>query len=297
MNTVQEVLDACTIEGNNVFLPDAKLDRKLYTDVNKKLTGIGGKWSRKEKAHVFPNDPNELFGRVTAGEKINLKKDYQFFETPMEMANDLVDLLFDDKPWKAHHHILEPQAGQGRLVEALHDYHFQNKLDFPYLDNIHLIELMENNYKELQRYYEHPIKNMDFLKYNKLINYFDFVIGNPPFTKGQDIEHFKHMYKVCATNGVVVCVMSASWVSNSTKKFKDFRKWLGFDEDSETDRDKLMRKEMSKGSAEVSFTRKSEHGNSEEILIKSYPAGTFKSSGTNVITTVIRLKKNDVSGF
>ena len=117
MKTTQEVFDQCKIEGNNVYLPQ-QLDKKLYVQVNKALVGIGGKWNRKEKAHVFPSDPSELLGRVQNGETINLKKEFQFFETPDELADRLVALAFD--PGYQLGAILEPSAGQGAIIDAIH---------------------------------------------------------------------------------------------------------------------------------------------------------------------------------
>ena len=76
---VQDVLDRCTIEGNNVFLPE-DLDRDVYTKVNKKLIGIGGKWNRKAKAHIFPTDPSELMGRVKLERILTLKNNSSFLK-------------------------------------------------------------------------------------------------------------------------------------------------------------------------------------------------------------------------
>ena len=45
-NTVLDVLGNCRVEENVLFLP-ANLDRKVYTDVNKVLEALGGKWNRK----------------------------------------------------------------------------------------------------------------------------------------------------------------------------------------------------------------------------------------------------------
>ena len=67
---VLSVLSSSRIEGNKVFLPDSQLDRKSYQDVNKVLDALGGKWSKKEKAHLFNDDPTDqleeviLLGRV-----------------------------------------------------------------------------------------------------------------------------------------------------------------------------------------------------------------------------------------
>lgn len=215
MNTVQEVLDASRIDGNNVYLPDVQLERKLYTDVNKKLTGIGGKWNRKAKAHVFSSDPTELMGRVLNGEKINLKKDFQFFETPQELADQLVE----HAEIESHHHVLEPSAGQGAIIEAIIRAH-------GYM-NISAIELMQQNIDFLnqQAFGEIKIMGGDFLDYSPYYK-LDRIVANPPFTKNQDIDHIRHMYDCLKHGGRLVSVASQHWALGTEQKCQDFRHFL-----------------------------------------------------------------------
>ncbi len=217
--TKQEVLDACTIKGNNVYLPDVQLDRKLYTEVNKALVGIGGKWNRKEKAHVFPNDPSELMGRVKDGENINLKKDYQFFETPRELADRLVEYADLER----HHHILEPSAGRGAIVNAI-----LREVETPIIS---MCEAMPENIDYLRKSYIAPgmsiFTETDFLtvepsKYGG----YDRVIANPPFAKNQDIDHVYKMYDMLNSGGRLVSITSMHWQISSNKKETKFRKFL-----------------------------------------------------------------------
>ena len=53
---VLNVLGECRADGNLLYLPSVQLDRKTYTEVNKVLENMGGKWNRKTKAHVFAED-------------------------------------------------------------------------------------------------------------------------------------------------------------------------------------------------------------------------------------------------
>ena len=169
------------------------------------------------------------------------------------------------------------------------------------LEELTAIEYMKENYNYLENNYNTDevgmkLMHMDFLKFDEYINYYDYVIGNPPFSKGQDIEHFYKMYEVCKPGGIVTCIMSVSWLHNSQKKFKAFRKWLGIEE-GQTWLEEIHRKEAAKGHSDYSGNRTTEHGNNEQVLIKTYPAGTFKESGTNVITCIIQIEKNDISGL
>jgi hypothetical protein len=87
MTTVEEVLNECKVVDKVVFLPDQQLERKLYLQVSQKLEFIGGSWNRKSGGFVFEHDPEPLLGRVKGGENVNLKKEFQFFETPKEIIN------------------------------------------------------------------------------------------------------------------------------------------------------------------------------------------------------------------
>jgi len=247
---VQAVLDNCRIEDNIVYLPNEQLDRKLYTLVNKKLEGIGGKWNRSAKGHVFLNDPSELMGRILEGEKINLKKDYQFFETPPELADKLVELAFE-VPYEIGR-VLEPSAGQGAIIDAIHRY----EPDIL----VHCFELMPHNRIVLEEKYGlHQIclyKQTDFLKSDKKECY-STIIANPPFTKNQDIEHLYKMYYSLEHGGRLVCIVSNHYENSVNRKEVAFREFL-----------------------EVN-----------EAEIHNIPMGSFKASGTLVGGKIIVINK------
>ena len=115
METI-EILKQCTVEGNVVFLPDTKLDRKEYLAVAQKLELIGGKWNRKEKGFLFEQDPIALLSDIQNGDNKNLKKEFQFFETPEDLAEELVKYIPKELP---NNTILEPSAGRGSIVRAV----------------------------------------------------------------------------------------------------------------------------------------------------------------------------------
>lgn len=62
--TTLAILGRVTIDGNLIFLPCGQLDRKQYLAVNEILEHIGGKWNRKQKAHVYAQDPTEALESV-----------------------------------------------------------------------------------------------------------------------------------------------------------------------------------------------------------------------------------------
>lgn len=214
--TKEQVLQNCTIDGNVVKLPNEQLERKLYQEVAKALELIGGKWKGgKVFGFVFTTDPTDLLDQIANGEKRNLKKEFQFFATPDKLADYLVELL----DVKRHHSVLEPSAGQGAIIKALH-----RKVGL--FDNmIHCCELMEVNRIFLRIMENTLLVCDDFFDYPYIVPY-DRIIANPPFSKNQDIDHIMKMYDCLTPQGRLVSISSESWVNGGQKKQVDFREWL-----------------------------------------------------------------------
>lgn len=81
---ILEIFQNSTINEQEKYLklPDIRLDQKTYAEIKKTLTKIGGSWKGgKLQAFVFDSNPKPLIDRLINGEKINLKKDFQFFST------------------------------------------------------------------------------------------------------------------------------------------------------------------------------------------------------------------------
>lgn len=205
---VIEILKQCKVIGNVAILPDIQLDRKTYLDVAKKIELIGGKWDRKNKGFLFTQDPSELLGIIANGEKKNIKKEYQFFATPEELAERLTCEIPQDTKT-----ILEPSAGQGAIIKAI------NKLR-PDI-KVFSCELMELNRKQFVGDSTHL--EDDFLMLSPK-NKFDVVIANPPFAKNQDIEHFYKMVEHATRK--IISIMSTHWLYSNGKKEKAFREFL-----------------------------------------------------------------------
>ena len=207
------VLRQCTVEGTIVKLPPAQLERSLYLEVKKALELIGGKWkSGKTQGFVFEQDPTDLLAQLADGENRNLKKEFQFFETPAELADRLVELAaIEDNDT-----ILEPSAGRGAIVKAIHRKHpFRTVCGF---------EIMDLNRSFLAKLDSFSLLGSDFL--TECRGHFDVIIANPPFAKNQDIDHIRHMYDRLNPGGRLVSIASVHWQSASGKKEQAFREWL-----------------------------------------------------------------------
>lgn len=200
---IVNVLANSHFDANKLFLPNQHLERKLYVAVNKVLEAIGGKWNRKERAHLFEYPPADIVEHILlTGEYVDQKKEFQFFETPRELAKQLVGLA----GIREAETVLEPSAGRGAIAQ--------------FLNGCDCIELNEAN----RGYLEDKGFNVvgeDFLAFN---NKYDVIVANPPFTKQQDIDHVLHMLKLA--NRKVVSVMSASVLFRNNHKTIAFRSFI-----------------------------------------------------------------------
>ncbi len=212
-----EILQKCTVDGNIVRLPEGQLDRKLYQEVAKALNLIGGNWKGgKTMGFVFPNDPTELLEQIANGESRNLKKEFQFFATPDELADRMVEIAEISRD----HWILEPSAGQGSIINAINRKYPDQNVDY--------FELMDVNRTFLDKIPTAQHLGDDFLlvDWKNSPPLFDRIIANPPFSKNQDIDHIRKMYECLNDGGRIVTLASTHWQLSNNKKETEFRNWL-----------------------------------------------------------------------
>lgn len=211
MSELVESLKKCKIEGNVLHLPKEMLHN--YSDVKKALINAGGKY--KKNTFVFNSDAQPFIDRLTRRESVNIKKEFQYFPTPNDIAAHLVDLA-DIRP---RHSILEPSAGQGAIVNAIHDKYKTMVVD--------CCELMPENQEVLSRIPYSTFICDDFLKIGKEWHgSFDRIVANPPFHKNFDLLHIRQMYECLKPGGRLVSIASKHWKFSENKKEKGFRTWL-----------------------------------------------------------------------
>ena len=214
MITAAEVLEKSTVNGLVVKLPDVQLDRPVYLEVKKALEKIGGKWKGgKISGFVFPFDPTDLMERVVDGENVNIKKDFQFFATPDDLADQLVDIADVSNSDT----FLEPQGGDGAIIRAI-----RRQLPIAKIDTY---ELMEQNQKILKKIPAVNLLGNDFLLADETKKY-SRIICNPPFTKHQDVDSFYKAWNCLAIGGKLVSIMSKSWQHQDISKAVSFRNFL-----------------------------------------------------------------------
>ena len=154
-----------------------------------------------------------MFSILHEGKRCNLQQEFQYFATPPEVADWLVMLAGgvhkDEK-------ILEPSAGTGAIIDAIHRSCPEVIVD--------CYELMPENKEILSKKDNIRIIGDDFTKCD--VAQYDKIIANPPFSKNQDIRHVRRMYECLNSGGVLAAITGPHWDFGSESECKDFREWL-----------------------------------------------------------------------
>lgn len=133
-----------------------------------------------------------------------------FFPTPTPIVKDMMEranIQTGDK-------VLEPSAGKGNIADIVREQHPDNALDVVEYNNSLASFLEEKG---------HNVVGSDFLEHK---GKYDKIIMNPPFEKGQDIDHVRHAYELLKPGGKIVAIMSEGPFYRSDKKAKSFREWM-----------------------------------------------------------------------
>ena len=211
---VEEVLKHCTFKDNILRLPSVQLNPKSYAEVKKWIMEAGGKWNGgKIQGFTFDFDAARVAGILMSGKRCNLKQDFQFFSTPAALADWLVSLS-DVRP---EHAVLEPSAGTGAIITAIHKACPEVVID--------AFELMPENRQALEKMQGVTLVGEDFTQ--GVPRLYDRIFANPPFSKNQDVKHTRMMFDALDPDRGEMCVItSRHWVNAAEKECVDFRQWL-----------------------------------------------------------------------
>ena len=211
---VEDILKHCTLEDNVLKLPAVQFNKKSYAEAKKWIEEAGGNWQGgKVQGFTFPFNADRVFSILKEGKKCNLHLEYQFFETPNEIADWLVMLaggIHDNDT------VLEPSAGRGSIIKAIHR-------SCPSVV-VECYELMPENREFLNSLENVILLGEDFTK--NAVGCYSKIIANPPFSNNQDIDHVRLMYEHLTPGGTLAAITSPHWRFASEKKCVNFRDWL-----------------------------------------------------------------------
>lgn len=223
-----KILREGELDGNKFYL-QWQLDRKQYVSINEVLETIGLKRNRKEKAHIADCTSEELEEAIAdiieTGEVETLKetiKKFQFYETPKEVAEYLVELA---DIWEFDN-VLEPSAWHGAIIKEIRKkkYAFMEAVEIDPVKYNHLYQelfMYPTLLAEKSRFVDDRLTEWDFLHYDRMT--FDKIIANPPFSKSQDVKHILKMYEILSEWGRLVSVASASIKTRQGKLYDELR--------------------------------------------------------------------------
>jgi protein-L-isoaspartate O-methyltransferase len=160
---------------------------------------------------------------------------------------ELAARMVEEAGVEPQHRVLEPSAGTGRILDALKASDLNSSDDAT--GQVVAVELNHTVAQTLGRHYSGVyVRCADFLECNGELGTFDRIIMNPPFERGSDIKHIRHALTMLKAGGRLVAICA-----NGPRQQQELKPLA---EDS--------------------------GGYYEEL-----PAGTFKSSSTNVSTAIL----------
>lgn len=182
-----EILSRATAVDCVLTLPD-QLERKTYLAVTKVIEAAGGKWNRRERAHVFDGGAAEAIEPILLTGKVTSKKqEFEAFWTPPGLAKRLAQMAGVGPTSRVLEPLQAMAVGAGTVRVR----------DFTAMPT--------------------PKSGKDL---------YDVVLMNPPFSRGKDIHHVRHAADFVSDAGRLVAVMSAGAAFRLDRLHSDFRVWL-----------------------------------------------------------------------
>lgn len=215
--TVADVLRRSNVDGSILRLPDGQLERDVYTQVDKVLKALGGKWDRRARGHVFAKPiGDELAAALDSGVAIDRKKTLEQFFTPDDLAERMVRLA----GVRTGQHVLEPSAGGGAIVRAA-------------VAAGAIVSAVEID-RELCAARASDgaagalfVFHADFLRWAPTtLPPIDVVLMNPPFSAGKDVAHVRRAWSLLRDGGELVAIMGSHAFFAEDRASVEFRTWL-----------------------------------------------------------------------
>jgi protein-L-isoaspartate O-methyltransferase len=182
-------------------IPEARMD--LATAIRQSEASI----KRREEAKKEDDNPFALMEQ-SLKHGIEAVSSYCLFPTPAHVAEQMVQLAEIESGMP----VLEPSAGTGNLVAAVHATVDTEVL--AYEINPDLCNQIRNRIPSNVC----AVRCKDFLEVNEGAGYFARVVMNPPFDHGSDIIHVQHALNFLRPGGRLVAI-----VANGPKQQKELQ--------------------------------------------------------------------------
>lgn len=186
-------------------------DKRLNAEVSSILESLGGV---RQESHgrgwfAFDYDPSDVISIVLVGGCIPDQKSHQFYPTPESLAAQAVALAEIDET----HSIMEPSAGTGGIADQL-----------PKSQTVCFeVSALHSKVLAAKGYTAH---NADFLSIKVGEFEVDRVLMNPPFERGQWLDHVEHAGAMVRPGGRLVAILPSGAQSRNVLPGR-VKKWHG----------------------------------------------------------------------
>lgn len=204
------ILGRATVDGPRLVVTD-RLDRPQYVAVNKVLEAAGGKWSRRDRAHVFQGVAGPVLAGLLGSGEVATPQEAGWFPTPPAVVSRILDAA-GIEPGGHQLAALEPSAGTGAIAARAAGYGYL----------VDCVEMDAGRAGQIPVGVARSVTVADFLAVEPRPEY-DRVLMNPPFAGKADIAHVLHALRFLRPGGVLVSVMSAGTAFRQDKRTAGFR--------------------------------------------------------------------------
>lgn len=155
------------------------------------------------RAGTKEEDPIKAMERELIGTKIP-----GFFPTREPVVNRMIEEADIEEGMD----VLEPSAGMGNIAEGIRSAGVEPDV----------VEI-SGSLRPLLEEKGFNLVGSDFLEQG---GEYDRIVMNPPFEKGQDVDHVRHAYSLLKPGGRIVSIMGEHPFFANDKKSVEFREWL-----------------------------------------------------------------------
>jgi len=143
-----------------------------------------------------------------------------FFPTPPAVAEKLIEFA----QLGCSTCVFEPSAGTGSLIDPTLKRHPRAKISYCEI-NCFLLDVLRMKYEGMANIH-FAGRDFEELDPQYFKDRFDGIILNPPFERGQDIDHVLRAHRLLAPKGILAAIVSEGAFCRGDKKATSFREFI-----------------------------------------------------------------------